>query len=121
MDASHFDRGIAAHARWKYRLFDAINTGKSEWTVQDIRSHETCEFGKWLASLSPAESSSAQCKKVVDLHAEFHKAAAEVLEIALSGRKQEGEAAISLGSRFSLVSSDLTMAMSAWKEAVGAV
>ena len=119
MDASHLDRGIAAHARWKYRLFDAVNTGKSEWTVQGIRSYETCEFGRWLASLPPAESSSEHCKKVAELHAEFHKAAAEVLEIALSGRKAEGEAAISLGSRFSLVSSELTMAVSAWKEVTG--
>ena len=100
-------------------MFDAVNTGKSEWTVQGIRSHDTCEFGKWLASLPPSESSSQQCKKVAELHAEFHKAAAEVLEIALSGRREEGEAAISLGSRFLLISSDLTMAMSAWKEAAG--
>ena len=119
MDASHLDRGIAAHARWKYRLFDAVSTGKSEWTVQATRSHETCEFGKWLASLPPSESSSEHCGKVTELHAEFHKAAAEVLEIALSGRRKEAEAAISLGSRFLLISSDLTMAMSAWKEAVG--
>lgn len=100
-------------------MFDAIETGKSEWTVRGIRSYDTCEFGKWLASLPAADSSSPHCKKVAELHAEFHKAAAEVLEIALSGRKQEGEAAVSLGSRFSLISSDLTMAVSAWKEAAG--
>jgi hypothetical protein len=55
-------------------------------------------------------------EEVVKLHTEFHQAAAEVLELALSGRKKDGEAAIGLGSRFSLVSSKLTMAMSAWKE-----
>ncbi|MHC4401265.1 MAG: CZB domain-containing protein [Planctomycetota bacterium] len=117
-DASNIERAIAAHARWKYRLFDAVKTGKSEWTVQGIRSYDQCDFGKWLGSLSPSDRSSEHCKKVTDLHREFHQAASEVLELALSGRKQEAEAAIALGSRFSLVSSNLTMAMSAWKDAV---
>jgi hypothetical protein len=98
-------------------LFDAVETGSSEWTVESIRSHDRCQFGKWLASLTPAESSSEHCKKVTELHAAFHEAASEVLELALAGRKQEAEASIGLGGRFAVVSSDLTMAMSAWKEA----
>ena len=117
VDTSQIERGIAAHARWKYRLFDAVNTGKSESTVQGTRSDDQCEFGKWLASLPPSERSSEHCTKVTALHAEFHKAASEVLELALSARKEEAEAAIALGSRFSLISSNLTMAMSAWKAA----
>ncbi len=32
-DKNPLDPGIAAHARWKYRLFQAVKTGKSEWTV----------------------------------------------------------------------------------------
>jgi hypothetical protein len=119
VDTSQIERGIAAHARWKYRLFDAVNTGKSESTVQGTRSDDQCEFGKWLASLSPSERSSEHCEKVTTLHAEFHKAASEVLELALSARKEEAEAAIALGSSFSLISSNLTMAMSAWKAAAG--
>jgi len=117
LDTSQIDSGIAAHARWKYRLFDAVNTGQSESTVQGARSHDECAFGKWLATLSPSERSSEHCRKVTDLHAEFHRAASEVLELALSSRKEEAEAEIALGSRFSLISSDLTMAMSAWKAA----
>ncbi len=53
---------------------------------------------------------------MIKLHTEFHTAAADVLELALAGRKQEAEAAIALGSRFMLVSSDMTMTLSAWKE-----
>ena len=117
MDTSQIDSGIAAHARWKYRLFDAVDTGKSESTVQDTRSDSQCQFGKWLASLTPSERSSEDCQKVTDLHTEFHRAASDVLELALSARKQEAKVAISLGSRFSLISSNLTMAMSAWKAA----
>ncbi|MBN2293893.1 MAG: CZB domain-containing protein, partial [Pirellulales bacterium] len=116
---SILENGIASHARWKYRLFDAINTGKSEWTVQGVRTADQCEFGMMLLSLSPTEQSSQYYAKVRDLHAEFHQAAADVLELALAGRKQEAEKAIALGSRFTLVSSELTMTLSAWKDSVG--
>ena len=49
-------------------------------------------------------------------HADFHHAAAEVLELALAGRRAEAEAAIAADSRFNEVSKKLTLAMMAWKE-----
>jgi len=119
IDGSQIDHGIAAHARWKYRLFDAAKTGESEWTLEQIRSYTDCEFGRWLASLSPSERQSEQCKTVVDLHREFHGAASEVLELALRRETDAAQDAIALNSPFSLVSADLTAAMSAWKESLG--
>ena len=111
------DHAIAAHAKWKYRLMDAINTGRSEWHVSDVRTDSACEFGKWLAALSLSERLSEHCRKVRALHTEFHSLAAEVLELALAGRKEEATAAMALGSRFAVMSSNLTMAVIAWKEA----
>jgi hypothetical protein len=114
-----FDRAIAAHAMWKYRLFQAIKAGKSDATVTDAAAVDRCDFGKWLQSLPPSECQSDRCKKVRSLHTEFHKNAAEVLELALRGRSEEAKSAIALGSRFSSVSAELTMALSEWKEAAG--
>ena len=116
MESREIDSGIAAHARWKYRLFSAIETGTSEWTVADIREYTKCQFGQWLTSLSATERASEQCVKVTELHEAFHRAAADVLEMALSDRRAEAEEAIALGSPFSLVSANLTEAMSVWKE-----
>ncbi len=116
-DTSALDRGIAAHAWWKYRLFDAIKTGKSDSTVESIRASDQCKFAKWLSSLPPADRSSEHYAKVTELHKEFHEVASEILALALSGRKKEAEDAVALGSRFMLVSSDLTLTMSAWKDA----
>ena len=28
------DPALAAHAKWKYRLMEAIDTGKSQWRVE---------------------------------------------------------------------------------------
>ena len=99
---------------------DAIDTGKSEWRVGDVRTDDACEFGKWLLALPLSERLSEHCKKVRALHAEFHGLAANVLELALAGRKDEATAAMALGSRFAVVSSSLTMAVTAWKEAAAA-
>jgi hypothetical protein len=119
VDARQIDHGIAAHARWKYRLFDAVETGKSHWTVEQIRSHTACEFGRWVASLSPADRQAEHCQKVIDLHREFHGAAAEVLALALRQQKEAAQAAVALNSPFSLISAHLTAAMSAWKDSLG--
>ncbi len=119
IDGSQIDHGIAAHARWKYRLFDAAKTGESEWTVAQIRSYTECEFGRWLATLSAAERESEPCKVVMELHREFHGAASEVLGLALQGKTEEAEAAIALNSPFSIVSANLTAAMTAWKDSLG--
>jgi hypothetical protein len=119
IESGQIDHAIAAHARWKYRLFDAVKTGESEWTVEQIRSYTDCEFGRWLATLSPSERQSEQCKTVVDLHREFHTAASEVLGLALRKETEAAQAAIALNSPFSIVSANLTAAMSAWKESLG--
>jgi hypothetical protein len=110
------DRAIAAHARWKYRLMDAIDTGRSQWQISDVRTDAACEFGKWLSALPLSQRLSDHCKQVRALHTEFHGLAAEVLELALAGRKEEAAAAMALGSRFAAVSSNLTMAVLAWKD-----
>jgi hypothetical protein len=111
---------IVFHAKWKYRLMDAISTGKSEWRVADVRTDGECQFGKWLLALPLSERLSDNCKKVRALHSEFHSLAANVLELAIAGRKDEATAAMALGSRFAAVSSSLTMAVTAWKEAASA-
>jgi hypothetical protein len=116
-DPDRLDRAIAVHAKWKYRLADAIRTGTSDQPVVNVRSDTACEFGKWLLALPLSERLSPDCQKVRELHAAFHAVAADVLEMALGGRVKEAEAAIVLGGRFAEVSSNLTMAVLAWKEA----
>lgn len=111
-----FDRAIAAHARWKFELREAIDTGKSQWAVRDVRTDSACEFGKWLAALPESQRRSEHYTKVRALHAEFHTVAAEVLELALAGRKDEANAAVAFGSRFTVVSANLTGAVLAWQK-----
>jgi methyl-accepting chemotaxis protein len=118
IDSNHLVRAIAAHAKWKYYLRQAINTGRSEWTVPKVRVDDQCEFGIWLRSVEQADRVCGHWQAVQDRHAEFHRAAAHVLALALSGRREDAEAAIAPGSAFAEVSKQLTFAVMAWKEAV---
>ena len=117
-DPERIVHAIAAHAKWKFYLREAIETGTSEWTVDEVRVDNRCEFGMWLQALPPDDRKTEHWENVCRLHAQFHKEAAEVLKLALAGRREEAEAAIAQGSRFAKVSTKLTITMTAWRKAV---
>jgi len=118
IDTSNIVRAIAAHAKWKYYLRQAIATGESEWTVATVQVDDQCEFGRWLGTLSPADRSGDHWNTVRRRHRAFHHAAARVLDLALARRRDEAEAAIEIGSPFAEASKQLTLAMMAWKKTV---
>ena len=43
---------IGVHGNWKKRLRRAIETGNSDFTVDELIVDNQCDFGKWLHSLS---------------------------------------------------------------------
>ena len=119
-DPAEIVHAIAAHAKWKFYLRQAIETGTSEWTVAEVRPDNRCDFGTWLRALPPEDRDSQNWDEVSRLHAEFHREAAEVLKLALAGRREEAEAAIAQGGRFAKVSTKLTITMTAWQKALSA-
>jgi Chemoreceptor zinc-binding domain len=113
------DKAIAAHARWKSQLRQAIETGKSEWTVERVRPDDVCEFGQWLGERPVPEKMSEAYRTVADLHARFHQEAASVLALALAGHRDRAAAGMAVGSPFASASAKLTSAMVAWKRTLG--
>jgi hypothetical protein len=108
-------KGIAAHGMWKQRLIDAIKTGQSEWTPDIVCQDNQCEFGKWLYACTNDEKSSPHYEKIRGLHADFHKTAATVLDLALKGQAAEAEQQIGDNSAYKNTSSSLTREMMNWK------
>jgi hypothetical protein len=109
-----FDKAVFAHAKWKHRLRQAIQTGKSEWTVAEVQADDRCDFGDWLKKLSPSKKTSESYRDLRTLHTEFHDAASEVLALALAGKKDEAQVAMSTGSRFTEISTKLVLSLSKW-------
>jgi hypothetical protein len=86
--------------------------------VQTVRVDNACEFGKWFYSLEAAQPGSQLGKSVPSLHAEFHRVAAEVLGLALSGHRAEASHAMGQGGQggqFAHLSAELTAAIREWK------
>ena len=117
---SHVDEineAIASHGLWKFRLKKAVETGESEWTVADLGKRDACQFGSWLQGLPAGQQAGTHWRQVHDLHAQIHRQAAEVLQLALSGQKSAAEAAMRFGGTFAVASAKLTAAMTAWRDA----
>jgi len=108
---------IAAHASWKARLRNAISTGKLDVAIGTVRVDDQCEFGKWLygPELSAAEKQSEHYTTVKQLHAQFHREAATVAELATTGKKDAAEKALGIDGSYQTASSALTQAMTKWR------
>lgn len=111
------DKAIGAHGMWKARLKQAIETGQLEVSVDTIKVDNQCAFGKWLygPTLTDADRNSPHFKDVKSLHAEFHKVAGRVAELAVVGKKTDAEKIMAMGGEFAGISAKLTSAMMKWK------
>lgn len=117
-DQKQITAALAAHGQWKARLRTAIAEGKCDLTVTIALRDDQCAFGKWLhGEASPELRSSAHYSSCKQLHAEFHRAAGEVLQLALAGKKAEAEAKLASGTPFTGTSMKLTLELSNWLKA----
>ena len=111
-------KAIGAHGMWKMRLRTAIDTGKADTNVADVANDHACGFGQGLygSMLDAAAKNSSDFKEVQKLHAEFHKVAAQVLQLALQGKIAEADKLMEEGSPFVVVSGRLTSALMHWQK-----
>lgn len=109
------DKAMAAHNLWKARFKEAIQNKKIDFSADFVRSDRNCDFGKWLYSIN---NGSENYRKVKELHAEFHKAAAKVIEYINQGKIDEAEKMLSVSGDFSQASSRLTKAMMEWRDSL---
>ncbi len=108
---------IAAHMAWKVRLARAIAYGSSDFVVEVVRQDDQCPFGKWLYEIDPVQRRSPDHELVRTFHADFHVAAAAVLDLAVAGKRRAAEAAMEPGSEFARTSMELMLALVAWQRA----
>lgn len=107
---------IGAHGLWKHRLRSAVDTGRSEFSASTVCLDNQCPFGKWLYSVGSDIRATSRWKCVKTAHADFHREAAKVLELALAGRTDEARTGLGFTSPFAAASAKLTQEMMAWKK-----
>jgi hypothetical protein len=109
------DAALSAHALWKKRLRDAVDTEQSEFKPDLVKKDNACQFGQWLYGLSDADKASESYSKVKSLHADFHRVAGEILELALAGKKAEAIGKLEYGGQYGSASGALVLALNDWK------
>jgi hypothetical protein len=114
-DIRQIDAAIEAHDEWKAWLLNAVEAGSSEIDPDEVRADDRCSFGKWLSSVESDRKASLHYERVCDLHARFHRAAADVLSLALSGRGTQALTSLEFGSDYASASVLLVDEMELWR------
>ena len=110
-------KAIGAHGQWKFRLIDAIGQGTSEFDPENVKFDNKCEFGQWLhQGMSAEDRDNRHYAIIVEMHAAFHKIAANILREATTGNTSEAKRLIDRGSEYSDLSTEMTLALMAWKK-----
>jgi methyl-accepting chemotaxis protein len=110
------DSALISHSLWKLRLQGTIETGSSVFNIDIVKDDHACQLGQWLNGLSTEEACGSDCIKIKELHAEFHKVAAEILELALNGNKEEALKKIEHEEGYVKITKELVRALNEWKK-----
>jgi hypothetical protein len=111
---------IKKHAEWKTHLSNAIRTGQTTLSIDEVARDDCCRFGHWLYALDGEVRSTHRWRCVQQVHADFHRHAAAVLKLAVSGKASAARAALSYSSGFAQTSARLTVELTAWQKAAPA-
>ena len=112
-------KAIEAHAAWKQKLRDAIDTGVCESTPEKVKQDNNCAFGKWLHKrIDKNAKQTPHYAESIKLHAKFHQQAGSILELALTGSPEKANALMAVSQPFARYSAALTLKLKDWKEAL---
>ena len=108
-------QAIGAHGAWKLKLRTAANTGRADFSPDDIARDDQCAFGQWLRQIEPQAASDPHYAAIRERHRRFHQAAGQVAVLIKDGQKDAALAALGDGSAFTMESTQLTNALTDWK------
>jgi hypothetical protein len=104
------DVAAQAHGKWISRLSAAIRDGSSEFTPDVVVADNRCDFGRWLYGDFPEVlKGTPEFDEIRHEHAEFHRSAAHVLELAIAGRKDDALRLLAKDGDFMLLSGSLLL------------
>ena len=111
----NIDEAIAAHASWKRKLASYLEQGERTIDVNNLGADNKCALGKWLYGEGQRLASDPDFKLLVQEHARFHRAVADVVRRADAGVEVRAEIALGSNSEFGKASSSVIRALMAMK------
>ena len=113
----NFEDAIKAHTFWKVTLRWMIN-GQRPIDPQTIAVDQACELGRWIHGEGQKYRHLPLFATLLGEHAEFHRVAAEVVEMIQSGNILGAEAMLEPEGRFTAASQHTIDAIRALQRAV---
>lgn len=102
----NFDEALVAHAEWKLKLMMHLQ-GEAHYEAASVCKDNQCKLGKWIYSDGKKFQNESIYEKLRERHAAFHRAAAEVIQVADGGRTDKARAMIADGSDYAKISSEV--------------
>jgi len=124
--SEEIENAISTHTTWLKNIKTAVavsamneknsSSEQGTKTITKIDADNKCTFGKWLyETIDPKLKSNIYYEKTVTLHAQFHHQAANILSLALKGKKSQASSLISGNSAFIQCSEELIAILESWK------
>jgi methyl-accepting chemotaxis protein len=111
----NFDDAIRAHTEWKVKLSSYLEKRDGSLKAAEVTLDNKCALGQWIYGDGVKHSALPEYSKLKNEHARFHKAAAEVIRHADSGKETKSETALGGKSEFSSASTAVVQALMAMK------
>ena len=116
MTQEQIDAVIIAHYKWVARLATAVELGESEFSPETVRMDNQCELGRWIDEVADSDGKrSSELTAIKVLHAKFHESAADILENAIRGKRDEAKLALASDSEFRMLSRALIFLLLSFK------
>jgi Chemoreceptor zinc-binding domain len=113
----NFDQAIVAHGRWKAKLSAYIKKPDRSLSASEVMPDNQCELGQWIHGDGAKYAALPEFQTLRSEHARFHKAAAEIIRKADSGKDVSEEVSSGSKSEFSTATVAVVDALAALKVA----
>ena len=100
----NIDNAIDAHVGWKLKLSSYLHKPDKSLDPAKVGADNGCELGQWIHGEGKKYANLPEFTKLTVDHAQFHRAAAEVINRANSGQAVGEEVALGAKSAFAMAS-----------------
>lgn len=111
-----FNAAILAHSAWKRKLTQYLAKPDKSIDPAELEKDDRCDLGRWIYSEGKKLASDPTFKELTKEHADFHKAAADVVRRANAGKSVSEEVALGARSPYARATTAVVHALSVLKQ-----
>ena len=111
-----FNAAIAAHSAWKRKLAQYVAKPDKSIDPAQLEKDDRCELGRWIYGEGRKHASDPTFKELTKEHADFHRAAADVVRRANAGNSVSEEVVLGARSAYARATTAVVQALMALKQ-----